>query len=224
MVANLLTVAGVNHVITIDLHASQMQGFFKCPVDNLVAEPLIARWIKTHISNWHEAVVVSKNAGGTKRVTSLADALKLSFGIVTTDRRRPQGHGLSESYSMAGSMILDKLIDGLSENRLYDVTKEEEKKDAIEPAETPLKDESEAVTPNGAVTPSASSRNSRAISQPEPLKILQDIIAPLPLLTPNLAPIPDTPESLPANDLRRSRTEPADLAILEEEFTDEVSP
>jgi ribose-phosphate pyrophosphokinase len=88
MVANLLHIAGVNHVITVDLHASQMQGFFKCPVDNLVAEPLLARWIRINVPNWREAVVVSKNPGGTKRVTSLADALKLSFGIVTTDRRR----------------------------------------------------------------------------------------------------------------------------------------
>jgi len=88
MVANLLHIAGVNHVITIDLHASQMQGFFKCPVDNLVAEPLLARWIRVNVPNWKEAVVVSKNPGGTKRVTSLADAMKLSFGIVTTDRRR----------------------------------------------------------------------------------------------------------------------------------------
>jgi ribose-phosphate pyrophosphokinase len=88
MVANLLHIAGVNHVITIDLHASQMQGFFKCPVDNLIAEPLLARWIRHNVHEWKEAVVVSKNPGGTKRVTSLADALKLSFGIVTTDRRR----------------------------------------------------------------------------------------------------------------------------------------
>ena len=88
LLANLLRVAGVDHVITIDLHASQMQGFFKCPVDNLVAEPLLARWIRVNVPDWQEAVVVSKNPGGTKRVTSLADALKLSFGIVTTDRRR----------------------------------------------------------------------------------------------------------------------------------------
>lgn len=88
MIANLLHIAGVNHVMTIDLHATQMQGFFKCPVDNLVAEPLLARWIRLNVPNWREAVVVSKNPGGTKRVTSLADALKLSFGIVTTDRRR----------------------------------------------------------------------------------------------------------------------------------------
>ncbi|KAJ9200602.1 hypothetical protein DTO166G4_8478 [Paecilomyces variotii] len=88
MLANLLSVAGVDHVITLDLHASQMQGFFGKPVDNLFAEPFIARWIKINVPGWKDAVVVSKNAGGTKRVTSLADTLKLNFGIVTTDRRR----------------------------------------------------------------------------------------------------------------------------------------
>ena len=67
-----------------------MQGFFGKPVDNLFAEPYIARWIRMNVPGWKEAVVVSKNAGGTKRVTSLADTLKLNFGIVTTDRRRPK--------------------------------------------------------------------------------------------------------------------------------------
>jgi ribose-phosphate pyrophosphokinase len=106
MLANLLNVAGINHVITIDLHASQMQGFFKCPVDNLHAEPIIARWIRHNVPNWQEAVCVSKNAGGTKRVTSLADALKLNFGMVTTDKRRGTG-------GMTASMIMSQL-DGIA--------------------------------------------------------------------------------------------------------------
>lgn len=105
MLANLLGVAGVKHVITVDLHASQMQGFFKCPVDNLHAEPLIAKWIRHNVHNWREAVVVSKNAGGTKRVTSLADALKLNFGMVTTDRKRG-------TNNMTASMIMNHL-DGI---------------------------------------------------------------------------------------------------------------
>ncbi|KAL8966572.1 MAG: hypothetical protein Q9183_003311 [Haloplaca sp. 2 TL-2023] len=93
LVANLLSVAGINHAITVDLH-----GFFGHPVDNLQAEPLIARWIRNNVTGWREAVVVSKNPGGSKRVTSLADALKLNFGIITTDRRRT---------TMAGSSMLD---------------------------------------------------------------------------------------------------------------------
>ncbi len=111
MLANLLGVAGVKHVVTVDLHASQMQGFFKCPVDNLHAEPLIARWIRHNVPNWKEAVVVSKNAGGTKRVTSLADALKLNFGIVTTDRKR--------GSNMTASMIMNHL-DGIERQPMLD--------------------------------------------------------------------------------------------------------
>lgn len=110
MLANLLHVAGVKHVITVDLHASQMQGFFRCPVDNLHAEPLIARWVRLNIPNWKEAVVVSKNAGGTKRVTSLADALKLNFGLVTTDRKR--------ATNMTTSMIMREL-DGWDHGTTY---------------------------------------------------------------------------------------------------------
>ncbi|PGG97387.1 ribose-phosphate pyrophosphokinase [Blastomyces parvus] len=100
MLANLLTVAGVDHIITVDLHAAQMQGFFGKPVDNLFAEPLIARWIRLNVPRWNEAVVVTKNAGGSKRVTSLADALKLNFGIVNTDRRRG-----NMSLGLSGSAI-----------------------------------------------------------------------------------------------------------------------
>ncbi|QSZ32270.1 hypothetical protein DSL72_001844 [Monilinia vaccinii-corymbosi] len=116
MLANLLHVAGINHVITVDLHASQMQGFFKCPVDNLHAEPLIARWIRRNVTEWKEAVCVSKNAGGTKRVTSLADALKLNFGMVTTDKRRTPAN-------MSMSMIMSRLEDSSGENLESDINK-----------------------------------------------------------------------------------------------------
>jgi ribose-phosphate pyrophosphokinase len=105
MLANLMSVAGVDHVITVDLHASQMQGFFGKPVDNLFAEPLIARWIMSNVPGWKGAVVVSKNAGGTKRVTSLADALKLNFAIVSTDKVRNQ----QPADVMGSSMFFDSL-------------------------------------------------------------------------------------------------------------------
>ncbi|EMC96819.1 hypothetical protein BAUCODRAFT_70745, partial [Baudoinia panamericana UAMH 10762] len=111
MLANLMYVAGVNHVITIDLHASQMQGFFKCPVDNLIAEPILAKWLRMNVPDWMEAVVVSKNPGGTKRVTSLADSLKLSFGVVTTDRRRPHHYSSLLNSTIFESMGTDGTID-----------------------------------------------------------------------------------------------------------------
>ncbi|RMD39219.1 hypothetical protein DV735_g5914, partial [Chaetothyriales sp. CBS 134920] len=88
MLANLMVVAGVTHIITVDLHSSLMQGFFGKPVDNLEAQPLLARWVKTNVRHWKDAVVVSKNVGGTKRVTAFADLLKIRFAIISTDRDR----------------------------------------------------------------------------------------------------------------------------------------
>ncbi|KPI34720.1 Ribose-phosphate pyrophosphokinase 1 [Cyphellophora attinorum] len=113
MVANLMVVAGVNHVITVDLHSSQMQGFFGKPVDNLFAEPLIARWIRANVRGWRDVVVVSKNVGGTKRVTSLADALKVRFAIVSTDRDRRRSTYPS-NLSMADSSVFFDAVEPAS--------------------------------------------------------------------------------------------------------------
>jgi ribose-phosphate pyrophosphokinase len=67
LVANMLAVAGCDHVITMDLHASQIQGFFDFPVDNLYSEPLMIAYIKNHIKGWKDAIIVSPDAGGAKR-------------------------------------------------------------------------------------------------------------------------------------------------------------
>jgi ribose-phosphate pyrophosphokinase len=67
LVANMLAGAGCDHVVTMDLHAGQIQGFFDVPVDNLYSEPLMIEWVKRYIQGWQEAVVVSPDAGGAKR-------------------------------------------------------------------------------------------------------------------------------------------------------------
>lgn len=67
LVANMLTVAGCDHVITMDLHASQIQGFFDIPVDNLWSEPLMISYIKRNIAGWRDGIIVSPDAGGAKR-------------------------------------------------------------------------------------------------------------------------------------------------------------
>ncbi|KAJ2747211.1 ribose-phosphate pyrophosphokinase 1 [Coemansia sp. BCRC 34301] len=88
LVASMLGVAGADHVITMDLHASQMSGFFTIPVDNLVSEPTIARWVADNVmrgSAGGGVVVVAKNAGGAKRVTALADRLGSPFALIHTD-------------------------------------------------------------------------------------------------------------------------------------------
>ncbi|AET38735.1 ribose phosphate diphosphokinase subunit PRS1 Ecym_3241 [Eremothecium cymbalariae DBVPG len=88
MLANLLIMAGADHVVSMDLHASQMQGFFTKPVDNLYGGPSLAKWIREHVEDYQNSIVVSKNPGGTKRVTALADSLKINFAMIHTDRRR----------------------------------------------------------------------------------------------------------------------------------------
>ncbi|KAI0263744.1 phosphoribosyl pyrophosphokinase [Gloeopeniophorella convolvens] len=81
LVANMLAVAGCDHVITMDLHASQIQGFFDFPVDNLYSEPLMISYIKHHIEGWQNGIIVSPDAGGAKRVTAIADKLDLEFAL-----------------------------------------------------------------------------------------------------------------------------------------------
>lgn len=88
LVANMLTIAGANHIITMDLHANQVQGFFDIPVDNLYAEPIAIRWIKENIPDWKNCVIVSPDAGGAKRATSIADKLKVNCAIIHKERKR----------------------------------------------------------------------------------------------------------------------------------------
>lgn len=88
LLANLVSVAGADHVITIDLHASQIQGFFNIPVDNLYAEPAITKWIKENIPEWKTSVMVSPDAGGAKRMTAIADRLDIDFAIIHKERQR----------------------------------------------------------------------------------------------------------------------------------------
>ncbi|KAJ1018855.1 hypothetical protein NDA16_004659 [Ustilago loliicola] len=90
LVANMITVAGADHVITMDLHASQIQGFFDIPVDNLTSEPSVARWIRSKVDNWRDAIIVSPDAGGAKRATALADSLGVDFALINRNRRREQ--------------------------------------------------------------------------------------------------------------------------------------
>ncbi|XP_060850892.1 ribose-phosphate pyrophosphokinase 1 isoform X1 [Rhopalosiphum padi] len=88
LVANMLSVAGADHIITMDLHASQIQGFFDIPVDNLFAEPAVLKWIKENIPEWRNSIIVSPDAGGAKRVTSIADRLNVEFALIHKERKK----------------------------------------------------------------------------------------------------------------------------------------
>jgi len=86
LVANMIAVAGCDHVITMDLHASQIQGFFDIPVDNLFSEPLMIAYIKMHIEGWKNGIIVSPDAGGAKRVTMIADKWGVEFALIHRKR------------------------------------------------------------------------------------------------------------------------------------------
>ncbi|KAG6024178.1 hypothetical protein E4U41_001835 [Claviceps citrina] len=87
LVADLITCAGADHIITMDLHDPQYQGFFDIPVDNLYGKPLIQNYIQKHIPGFREAVIVSPDAGGAKRATAIADSLKMDFALIHKERR-----------------------------------------------------------------------------------------------------------------------------------------
>ncbi|MEX0956550.1 MAG: ribose-phosphate pyrophosphokinase [Rhizobiaceae bacterium] len=113
LVANLITQAGADRVLTLDLHAGQIQGFFDIPTDNLYAVPVLARDVKAHyqLSN---VMVVSPDVGGVVRARALAKRLDASLAIVDKRRDRP---GESEVMNVIGDVhgrdciLVDDIID-----------------------------------------------------------------------------------------------------------------
>lgn len=87
LVADLLTCAGADHIITMDLHDPQYQGFFDIPVDNLYGRPLLKKYIQQNIPDYKNGVVVSPDAGGAKRATAIADSLGIEFALIHKERR-----------------------------------------------------------------------------------------------------------------------------------------
>lgn len=112
LIADLLTRTGVHRVITLDLHAGQIQGFFDIPVDNLYAAPVILDHIKSNFSG--DLVVVSPDAGGVERARAFAKRLHASLAIVDKRRSAP-----NEAKAMAiigdvqgkTAIILDDMVD-----------------------------------------------------------------------------------------------------------------
>lgn len=114
IIANILERAGVDHIITMDLHSPQIQGFFNIPVDNLFAEPSIISYIKESIAEWREAVIVSPDAGGAKRVTSIATKMKLDFAIIHKQKHsssKVQSVNLVGNVRQRTAIIIDDLAD-----------------------------------------------------------------------------------------------------------------
>jgi ribose-phosphate pyrophosphokinase len=112
LVADLLTAAGASRVLTMDLHAGQIQGFFNIPVDHLFAAPVIIDYFES--VGWEQICVVSPDAGGVERARAIAKRLEASLAII--DKRRI-GPNLAQVMHIVGDVrdknviIIDDIID-----------------------------------------------------------------------------------------------------------------
>ena len=113
LVSNLITNAGANRILSVDLHAGQIQGFFDIPVDNLFATPIFARHIKNKIK-LSNIICVAPDVGGVERTRALSRRINSSIAII--DKRRP-APGKSEVMNIVGNIknknciIVDDIID-----------------------------------------------------------------------------------------------------------------
>lgn len=112
LIADMLTAAGANRVLTVDLHAGQIQGFFNIPVDHLYASPILADYFKS--KKLEDLVVVSPDAGGVERARSFAKRLNASLAII--DKRREKAN-VSQVMNVIGdvdgctTILFDDMID-----------------------------------------------------------------------------------------------------------------
>ena len=115
LVANLITRAGADRVLTMDLHSGQIQGFFDIPTDNLLATPVLAEDIRDNYERSRELMIVSPDVGGVSRARALADRLNADLAIVDKRRSAP---GESEVMNIIGDVkgrrciIFDDIVDG----------------------------------------------------------------------------------------------------------------
>jgi ribose-phosphate pyrophosphokinase len=115
LVANLITRAGADRVLTMDLHSGQIQGFFDIPTDNLLATPVLAEDIRDNYEKSRELMIVSPDVGGVSRARALADRLNADLAIVDKRRSAP---GQSEVMNIIGDVrgrrciVFDDIVDG----------------------------------------------------------------------------------------------------------------
>ena len=114
LLADMLTTVGFNRILTMDLHAGQIQGFFDIPVDNLYCSPILVKYLREKLIGRKDVVVVSPDAGGVERARAYAKALNAGLAIV--DKRR-SGPNVAEVMHVIGdvkkkyAVLVDDMID-----------------------------------------------------------------------------------------------------------------
>ncbi len=112
LVADLITVAGASRVVSMDLHAGQIQGYFNIPVDNIFAAPILLKYIKDNLQN--DLVIISPDAGGVERARAFAR--RLDAGLAIIDKRR-EAPNVAQAMNIIGevagktAIILDDMVD-----------------------------------------------------------------------------------------------------------------
>lgn len=112
LIADLITVSGANRVVSMDLHAGQIQGYFNIPVDNIFAAPILLKYMRKHFED--NLVIVSPDAGGVERARAFAKRLNASLAIIDKRREAPN---VAEAMNIIGevkdktAIILDDMVD-----------------------------------------------------------------------------------------------------------------
>jgi ribose-phosphate pyrophosphokinase len=113
LVADLITTSGASRVLTVDLHAGQIQGFFNIPVDNLYAMPVLVQYLKRRLDD-QKITVVSPDAGGVERARAFARRLNATLAII--DKRRPRASEVGEMQLVGEvrdtvALLVDDMVD-----------------------------------------------------------------------------------------------------------------
>jgi ribose-phosphate pyrophosphokinase len=114
LVADLIETAGADRVVSLDLHAGQIQGYFNIPVDNLFAAPLLLKYMGSHFNSDKDLVIVSPDAGGVERARAFAKRLSATLAIIDKRRDAPN---IAEAMNIIGevegktAIILDDMVD-----------------------------------------------------------------------------------------------------------------
>jgi len=104
LLAKMMCNAGLTHLITMDLHSKEVQGFFDIPVDNLRASPFLLQYIQESIPDYRNAVIVARNPGSAKKATSYAERLRLGIAVIHGEQKEADSDMVDGRYSPPPSM------------------------------------------------------------------------------------------------------------------------
>ncbi|XP_055604693.1 phosphoribosyl pyrophosphate synthase-associated protein 2 isoform X2 [Uranotaenia lowii] len=90
LLARMMCTSGLSHIITMDLHQKEIQGFFDCPVDNLRASPFLLQYIQESIPDYRNSVIVARNPGSAKKATSYAERLRLGIAVIHGEQKESE--------------------------------------------------------------------------------------------------------------------------------------